>query len=283
MASVAVSLITAYFGISLEEYPITIYLIFYSVIGMGGSFISLYLSIFFAKRAFGVQVLSPSSANARQRWLLEKVSELSSKAGLPKTPQVGIYNSPEANAFATGPSRSNSLVAVSTGLLEQMDEGEVEGVLAHEVSHIANGDMVTMALVQGMVNTMVLLLARLAATVVASRMSRRSWFLEFALYMGFQIVFNILGSILVVNVFSRVREYRADQGAARLSGKEKIIQALKKLSELYSPSVSQRAGAHYNALKISHQKKSQSFVQTLFSTHPPMHLRIARLERMRLY
>ena len=280
-AMIVVSLVFSYFGISINDHPVLFYAVFYSVIGMGGSFLSLYLSIFFAKKAFGVRLLTPPLSGEEQK-LYEMVSNLSQKAKLPKVPQVGIYNSPEVNAFATGPSKRKSLVAVSSGLLSQMDDDEVEGVIAHEISHIANGDMVTMALIQGMVNTMVLILARLATQVVTSRMQRRSFFMEYMIFMMFQVVLNILGSILVVNVFSRWREYRADHGAARLSGKEKIIKALKKLGSLRLPPASPQT-ANYNAFKISHQKHNQSFIQTLFSTHPPLHLRIHRLERFTRY
>ena len=280
-AMIVVSIAFSYFGISINDHPILFYAVFYSIIGMGGSFLSLYLSIFFAKKAFGVRILTPPLSGEEQK-LYEMVSNLSQKAGLPTVPQVGIYNSPEVNAFATGPSKRKSLVAVSAGLLSKMDDDEVEGVIAHEISHIANGDMVTMALIQGMVNTMVLLLARLAAQVVTSRMERRSFFMEYMIFMLFQVVLNILGSILVVNVFSRWREYRADHGAARLSGQGKIIKALKKLSSLRLPSAPAQT-ASYNAFKISHQKHNQSFIQTLFSTHPPLHLRIQRLERFTRY
>ncbi len=280
-AMIVVSIVFSYLGISINDYPVLFYAVFYSVIGMGGSFLSLYLSIFFAKKAFGVRIFQPPLSGEEQK-VYEMVSNLSQKAGLPKVPQVGIYNSPEVNAFATGPSKRKSLVAVSSGLLKSMDDDEVEGVIAHEISHIANGDMVTMALIQGMVNTMVLILARLATQVVTSRMERRSFFLEYTIFMLFQVVLNILGSILVVNVFSRWREYRADHGAARLSGKGKIIKALQKLGSLRIPSVSNQT-ASYNTFKISHQKHKQSFIQTLFSTHPPLHLRIQRLERFTRY
>ena len=280
-AMIVVSVVFSYLGISINDYPILFYAVFYSIIGMGGSFLSLYLSIYFAKKAFGVRIFQPPLSGEEQK-LYEMVSNLSQKAKLPNIPQIGIYNSPEVNAFATGPNKRKSLVAVSSGLLANMDDDEVEGVIAHEISHIANGDMVTMALIQGMVNTMVLILARLAAQVVTSRMERRSFFVEYMIFMLFQVVLNILGSILVVNVFSRWREYRADHGAARLSGKEKIIKALKKLGSIRTPQLSTQTTS-YNAFKISHQKKNPNFMQTLLSTHPPLNLRIQRLERFTRY
>lgn len=280
-AMIVVSLVFSYFGISINDHPLLFYAVFYSVIGMGGSFLSLYLSIFFAKKAFGVRILTQPFSGEEQK-LYEMVSNLSQRAKLPKVPQVGIYNNPEVNAFATGPSKRKSLVAVSSGLLSQMDDEEVEGVIAHEISHIANGDMVTMALIQGMVNTMVLILARLATQVVMSRTNRRSFFMEYMIFIFFQAILNVLGSILVVNVFSRWREYRADHGAALLSGKEKIIKALKKLASLRIPAAASST-ANYNTFKISHQKHNQSFMQTLLSTHPPLNLRIQRLERLTRY
>ena len=281
-----VSAIFSYLEISINDYPITFYLIFYGIIGMGGSFISLALSIFFVKRAFKIQIID-SSLGARSRLdgveqkLYQMVFALSKKAGLPKTPQIGIYQSPEVNAFATGPSKKKSLVAVSSGLLNTMNDEELEGVLAHEVAHIANGDMVTMALVMGMVNTMILLLAHLVTRVVTSRMNRRSFFLEYMIFNLFYSIFNILG-LFVVNAFSRLREYRADRGGARLAGKNKMIQALQRLQSITSQPPSAHA-TQYNAFKISPQNQKASWVRRLLSTHPPMDMRIQKLERLRVF
>lgn len=277
-AFVVVSLICSYFGIPLHDSPIKFYLIFYSIIGFGGAFISLQLSRYMAKKAFGVHLLS--SANPKEQQLIQVIERLSRQAGLPQTPEIGVFESQEVNAFATGPSRSRALVAVSTGLLSHMEDDEVEGVLAHEISHIANGDMVTMAVIQGLVNTMVLILARLAVMFISAQMRRRSFWVEYMLFISFQMIFNLLGSILVVNVFSRWREYKADKGAARLSGKSKIIQALKSLQSLAPRTGFDPATARYSAFKISNQEKKPSFFSQMFSTHPPLSLRIQALEKM---
>ena len=283
-AMIVASAIFAYLGLSIEEHNITFYAIFYGIIGMCGSFISLYTSIFFVKKSLNIGIIDPSARSKmsqQEQKIYQMVFALSKKAGLPKTPQIGVYQSPEVNAFATGPSKRNSLVAVSSGLLSQMDDDELEGVLAHEIAHIANGDMVTMALVVGMVNTMVLLLARLCAQVITSRMNRRSFFMEYMIFIAFQMVFNILGTILVVNVFSRAREYKADKEGARLSGKNKMIQALKSLQSTFQ--YAHPASSRYNAFKISSHKTKRNFVMNLFSTHPPLEMRIRRLERMRTF
>ena len=279
-AMIVVNIVFAYLGISIHDYPITFYLVFYSVIGFGGAFLSLQFSVYFAKKFHGVRLIDPASASSAERKLMNQIQILSRKAGLPKTPEIGVYESPEVNAFATGPSKKKSLVAFSTGLLNAMDEEEVEGVLAHEISHIANGDMVTMTLVMGLVNTMVLVLARICTMVVTSQMKRRSFFLEYMIFMAFQVVFNILGSVLIVNVFSKIREYKADKGGAKLAGKSKMIKALKKLQSIHTPLLKNQ-NANYNTLKISHpSRKEPSMLQYLFSTHPPLSSRIHRLERL---
>ena len=285
MAMIVVSAVFSYLGISISDYPIFFWLIFYGVIGMGGSFFSLALSITFAKRAFKIQIID-SSLGARsqlsgtEQKLYQMVFALAKKAGLPKTPQVGIYQSNEVNAFATGPSKKKSLVTVSSALLSTMNDEELEGVLAHEVAHIANGDMVTMALVMGMVNTMVLLLAQVFTQFVTSTFKRRSFFVEYAIYMLFYSILNLLGSIVVVNVFSRFREYRADEGGARLAGKSKMIQALRCLQSItQQPATSNTA--KYNAFKIASHNKKMNLMMRLLSTHPPLDMRIQKLERMR--
>ncbi len=277
-ASVIASFIMRYFGIEGEW---SWYAIFYSVIGFGGAFFSLLMSRYFAKKFFGVVVIDPKTKSHQERALLDMVYQMATHARLPAKPEVGIYESPEANAFATGPSKRKSLVAVSTGLLNGMNENELKGVVAHEVAHIANGDMVTMTLLQGLINTMVLLAARFIAKMIVSRLKDRSFWLEFFLYIALQIVFSILGSI-VLCYFSRVREYRADKGGARFGGVENMIAALKALQKVTSPvgaAVSSgrnsKAVESYNYLQISGKEKT-----SLFSTHPPLSSRIARLERL---
>src|SRR5690625_2581990 len=187
-------------------------LIFSAVVGFTGSFISLAISRWMAKRMMGVRVINPDAPRSDyERAVVEKVHRLARTAGLMHMPEVGIYNSPEVNAFATGPSKKRSLVAVSSGLLQSMDEDAVEGVLAHEVAHIVNGDMVTMTLLQGVVNTFVVFLSRIAAIIV-SRFVREemAYVVRFAAIIIFQILFSILGSIVVMS-YSRYRGYRLEE------------------------------------------------------------------------
>lgn len=257
--------------------------VFCLVWGFAGAIISLLLSRLMAKWMMGVQVIPPDTRDPMLRQLVDTVYELARQAELPKMPEVGIYESPDVNAFATGPSRSRSLVAVSTGLLQRMGRGEVEGVLAHEVSHVANGDMVTMTLVQGVINAIVLFLSRVLAFVISQAMRSRDdrdggGFLQFILVFVFQIVFSILGSI-VVCWFSRVREFRADAGGARLAGRENMIGALRALKQLHDPELAAaeaKRGQAFQSLKISGQ--SSRFL-ALFATHPQLDERIARLEQ----
>lgn len=191
-------------------------LVFSLVVGFVGSFISLGMSRWMAKTMMGVRVLNPKkqSLSYEEQQLVDRVHRLSRAAGMTKMPEVGIYHSPEVNAFATGPSKRRSLVAVSSGLLQQMDDAAVEGVLAHEVAHITNGDMVTMTLLQGIVNTFVVFLSRIAAWV-ASRFVKEDLapVVHFIAMIVFQIIFSILGS-LVVFAYSRHREFHADRGGA---------------------------------------------------------------------
>ncbi|TYS18016.1 protease HtpX [Rossellomorea vietnamensis] len=248
-------------------------LIFSAMIGFSGSFISLAMSRWIAKKMMNVRVLDPNQPlSAMEREVVEKVHRLSKAAGLMHMPEVGIYDSPEVNAFATGPSKKRSLVAVSTGLLREMDDDAVEGVIAHEVAHIANGDMVTMTLLQGVVNTFVVFLARIAAWI-ASRFVREDMapIVHFIAVIVFQIVFSILGS-LVVFAFSRYREFHADRGGADLAGKDKMVHALRML-KAYSNRVVEEQDTSVATLKISGKRKSP-----LFSTHPDLDDRINRLE-----
>ncbi|HAG92256.1 MAG TPA: protease HtpX [Bdellovibrionales bacterium] len=251
---------------------------FYAFLGMGGAFISLGLSRIMAKTMMGVKVIDPQNASGAERELLTLVHELARKAQLPKMPEVGIYQSPEVNAFATGPTKSRSLVAVSSGLLDRMNRDEVEGVLGHEVAHIANGDMVTMTLIQGVINTLVLIVARLIAVAVSSNVDERARpSVQFGLYIVLQIVLSLLGSI-VVNFFSRAREYRADAGGARLAGKDKMLASLKALGSVYGHV--DRDHESLAALKIS-GRPAKSFA-ALFATHPPLAERIRALESARI-
>jgi heat shock protein HtpX len=235
-----------------------------------------------AKWMMGVQVIPPDTTDSAQRDLVGTVHELARRAGLDTMPEVGIYESPDVNAFATGPSRSRSLVAVSSGLLNGMGRREVEGVLGHEVAHIANGDMVTMTLIQGVVNAFAMFLARVLAFVVSQAMRSRdddrgSGWLQWILIMVFQNVLMILGFI-VVAWFSRQREFRADAGGARFAGRATMIGALHALQRLHDPEIAAadaKQAPAFQAFKISGGRAS-----LLFATHPPLEERIARLEQM---
>ncbi|MCC7440098.1 MAG: protease HtpX [Bdellovibrionales bacterium] len=249
--------------------------------GMAGSFISLQLSRWMAKRAMGVQVIDANVRDPQLQELVQTVQDLSRSAGLPKMPEVGIYESPEPNAFATGPSKSRSLVAVSTGLLRNMNRDQVAGVLAHEVAHIANGDMVTMTLVQGVVNAFVMFLARIAAYAVAQALRGRderdsgmSGFAFHGLVFVFDILFMFVGMI-VVAWFSRQREYRADAGAAKLGGRDRMIAALEGLRRMQ-----QVVDPHANPPALQTMKISghPTGLARFFSTHPPLEKRIERLQ-----
>lgn len=244
-------------------------MVFCLVWGMGGAFISLALSRIIAKWSMGVKLLPKDHA------LTRTVHALAERAGLPAMPEVGVYNSPELNAFATGPTRARSLVAVSTGLLDSMTQAELEGVLSHEIAHIANGDMVTMTLVQGVVNAFVMFFARVIAWAVANQLSprdgeRRSYFLESMIRFALEIAFSVLG-MFVVAWFSRWREYRADAGGASLAGREKMVAALRALQSRYEPL--EPAGA-MSAFKIA---GGRGGLMALLSTHPPIEQRIAAL------
>ncbi len=246
-------------------------LVFCLVWGMGGAFISLALSRVMAKWMMGVQVIDPRTATGAAADLVRTVHALAERAGLPAMPEVGVYESPELNAFATGPTRSRALVAVSTGLLADMDRGQLEGVLGHELTHVANGDMVTMTLIQGVVNAFVMFLARIIAFAVARSSEREdSRGMQSLITIVLEIAFSLLGS-MVVAAFSRWREYRADAGGARLAGREKMIAALQELQRRYEPLENRPALA---TLKIA--GKSGGLL-ALFASHPPLDERIARL------
>ena len=248
-------------------------LVFCLVWGMGGAFISLALSRVLAKWMMGVRVIDPNTSEPELRELVATVHRLASAAGLPEMPEVGWYPSPEVNAFATGPTKSRALVAVSAGLLEKMDRAELEGVLGHEIAHVANGDMVTMTLVQGVINALVMFLARVIAFFLANRgrsddsSSAPSYFVIFIL----EIALSALGMIAVA-AFSRYREYRADAGGAELAGRQKMISALEALQRT-TRLVDLTGKESLATLKISGKRKF-----SLFSTHPPLEERIARLK-----
>jgi heat shock protein HtpX len=251
-------------------------MIFCLVWGMAGSFISLALSRVMAKRMMGVQVIDPNSSDPTERTLVEIVHGLARGARLPALPEVGIYDSPEVNAFATGPTKSRALVAVSSGLLGRMNRDEVEGVLGHEITHVANGDMVTMTLLQGVVNAFVLFFARVIAFAVSQNVREESrGMVNFLVIIVLQIVLSFLGAI-VVAAFSRWREFRADHGGATLAGTPKMIAALERLrrnAELVDTS--------HEALATLKIAGAPSRFMALFASHPPLEERIARLQHYR--
>ncbi len=246
--------------------------IFCLIWGMGGAFISLAISRWMAKRAMGVQLVDGNTGNPDADWLYRTVERLAQQAQLPM-PEVGIYESPEVNAFATGPSKKRSLVAVSTGILRSMKRNELEAVLAHEVSHIGNGDMVTMTLLQGVMNAFVMFIARIIASVVASnsRDERGSSMLYFAVRIVAEIILGIAGS-LVTAWFSRHREFRADAGGASLAGAGNMVAALERLAA-GPQTVDPRAPA-LASFKIAGGARG---FMALFSTHPPLEDRIKAL------
>jgi heat shock protein HtpX len=254
--------------------------VFCLVWGMGGAFFSLAISRITAKWMMGVKVIDPQNSGQYQD-LLQRVHLLAKAARLPAMPEVGVYESPEVNAFATGPSKKRSLVAVSTGLLHSMDRDQVEGVLAHEVAHIANGDMVTMTLVQGIINAFVMFIARIAAFAISVAIANRSDDSDEApanpmifhlVTIVLEIALGILGTMVVAH-FSRAREFRADEGGAKLAGREKMRSALERL--LQNSNRIDSAHESLATLKISGRRGG---FLALFSTHPPLEDRIARLK-----
>ncbi len=250
-------------------------LIFSAVVGFSGSFISLAISKWSAKRLTGARVID-TPRSAVESWLLNTVQRQAKLAGI-DTPEVAVYESPDINAFATGARRNSALVAVSTGLLQRLDKDEVEAVLGHEISHVANGDMVTLALIQGVVNTFVVFLSRVVGFVVDRLIFRT----ERGYGPGFfiasivaQIVLGILASMIVM-WFSRQREFRADFGGAKLAGKDKMIQALEKLRRTHEPS---QLPESMQAFGISSGRPTG--LRQLFMSHPPLEQRIAALQRV---
>lgn len=272
--SIAWQIISSFLNLDpavMGMYPVL--MVWALVWGMGGAFISLWLSKFMAKLFMRVQIIDPNTTDSNLRTLIEMVHNLSRAARLPKMPEVGIYESPEVNAFATGPSKNNALVAVSTGLLQRMNREQVEGVIGHEIAHVANGDMVTMTLIQGIVNAFVLFFSRIVASIVGSQVeSKNRYIVEFALSIVLQIIFGILGA-LIVNYFSRQREFRADLGSAKTAGREKMISALRALGS--TTDLINTEEKAFSSLKISGRQNWTA----LLSTHPSLEERIERLQK----
>lgn len=249
-------------------------LVFAALFGFGGALISLAISKWMAVRTMGVRIIrQPQSAT--EQWLLDTVRSLADKAGV-GMPEVGIFDSPQPNAFATGPRRDSALVAVSTGLLTSMDKDAVQAVLGHELTHVANGDMVTLALIQGVVNTFVIFLSRIIGNIVDRSMSRDSdgrGPAYFITVLVSQLVLGILATIIVM-WFSRRREFRADAGGAHLAGRERMIAALERLRLAHDAPLP----GPLNAFGISGGEGGS--LQSLFMSHPPLEERIAALRRL---
>ncbi len=254
-------------GVDLDLYALLVYS---AVIGFSGSIISLLLSKFMAKKSMRVQIITQPQ-DQYQQWMMQTIARQAKQADI-GMPEVGIFDHPSPNAFATGWNKNNALVAVSTGLLRNMPQDEVEAVLAHEVSHVANGDMITLTLIQGVVNTFVVFLSRIIGHVVdrvVFKVERGHGPAFWIVSMVAQIVLGIAASAIVM-WFSRWREYRADAGGARLSSKSKMIAALKRLQQGQEtePMPDEMAAFAINAGKV----------QKLFSSHPPLSERIKALE-----
>jgi heat shock protein HtpX len=247
---------------------------FAAVFGFGGAFISLAISKWMAKRAMGVRVIE-TPQNSTEQWLVSTVARQAKAAGI-GMPEVGIFDSPEPNAFATGARRDAALVAVSTGLLQRMNQNEAEAVLGHEVSHVANGDMVTLTLIQGVVNTFVIFLSRIIGNLVDRTLFRSedgrgpAYFISVIVS---EIVLGILASMIVM-WFSRQREFRADRGGAALSGRENMISALERLKAAHEP-----LPAQFAAFGISSGDGPRG-IKRLFMSHPPLNERISALKSL---
>jgi len=248
--------------------------------GIGGSFITLLISKPLAKWTMGVKIIGENEPNQE---LVRRVHRLAHKAGLTTMPEVGIYQSEDVNAFATGRSKNSSLVAVSSGLLNRMNDDAIEGVLAHEVAHIANGDMVTMTLVQGVINAFVMFFSRIVAFAISQAMRNdeddapASPWVNMLIVFALDILFGLL-AMPIVAWFSRYREFKADSGGASLAGKEKMISALQSLQLAYPQLVEARSEANPNFQSM--QISSKGSVMKLFSSHPPLEERIAALKNM---
>ena len=274
LLGIVLSILQGVFGISLGNNGGL--LVMALVFGFGGSFISLMMSKWVAKRGTGAQVIE-QPRNEAEQWLVSTVRRQAEAAGI-DMPEVAIYDAPEINAFATGPSRNHSLVAVSTGLLRAMSRDEAEAVLAHEVSHVANGDMVTMALIQGVLNTFVIVLSRVVGRVIDGYLSGNR---EGGVGIGYFVTVFVLDMIfglfasMIAMWFSRHREFRADAGGAQLAGRDKMIGALERLSRTYGENTLPR---QVQAFGISGAVGLG--MRRLFMSHPPLEERIAALQRL---
>lgn len=265
-----VSIVMSVLGVNSRQFGGL--LIMAALFGFGGSIISLLLSKWMAKRATGAQVID-QPRNEHERWLFAVVQRQAQAAGI-GMPEVAIYDAPEINAFATGANRNNALVAVSTGLLRAMSRDEAEAVLGHEVSHVANGDMVTMALLQGVLNTFVIVLARVVGRVVDGFISGNRddgpGFGYYIIVFVLEMIFGLFASMIAM-WFSRHREFRADEGGAKLAGRQKMIAALERLAQSHGESTLPKQVAAFGI--------NGGSVQRLLMSHPPLEVRIAALQK----
>ena len=278
---VVINVVLSLFGLDTVIYQssginMTSLLVFSAVIGFSGSLISLFLSKTMAKRSMGVQVIEQPSTPGEQ-WLLDVVARQSERVGI-RMPEVGVFESPEPNAFATGWNRNDSLVAVSTGLFQYMTRDEVEAVVGHEISHVANGDMVTLTLIQGVVNTFVVFLARVIGGIVDQAMRGQDdrsgpGIGYFVVSMVAQVVLSFLATMIVM-WFSRYREFHADAGGASLTSRRQMADALRALQRVHEPH--DLASSEFAAFGIS--GGIGAGIQALFASHPPLEQRIAALE-----
>ncbi|MDE2039991.1 MAG: protease HtpX [Elusimicrobia bacterium] len=257
-------------------------LVFSAIVGFTGAFISLQMSRWMAKRGLGVRLIDPHNPGGDfEASLVARVQRLCQAAGLETLPEIGVYDSPEVNAFATGPSRRRALLAISSGLLNRMDDQAIDGVLGHEISHIVNGDMVTMTLLQGVVNTFVVFASRIIMVLIEQAVSSDSdergglgFFAQYILVMALESVLMLLASPIIY-WYSRRREYGADAGSARLTGRETMIHALEQLRA--GPRLRDDRAPSVSAFKIDGH--GHGILQFIYSTHPPLEARIEALKR----
>lgn len=285
--SIIIALLETIFGFHISSYGFDYFglFVFALIVGFTGSFISLFMSKWIARKTYGIELIDEnnlSNLGKRELFIYHTIKSIADRNNL-KTPEIWIYASPEANAFATGATKNNSLVAISTGLLNKMNQDEIEWVIAHEMSHIINGDMVTMTLLQWILNTFVIFLARIIAGIVDSAGTKKeedytpSWTYQLV-SIAMEMILWILASIIVM-WFSRKREFKADEGSAKLVGKEKMISALKALEKMYSITPSDKESGKLATFQISSRTISAS---QIFASHPPLEERIQNLEQLKI-
>ncbi len=284
LISIILMVLSKVFNINLTGYgsDLSGILFFSAIVGFSGSIISLFMSKSIAKRAYKIQLLTSDMSLGKKEQVFYTTVENISREHNITLPEIGIYQSVSPNAFATGATKNSSLVAVSSGLLQEMNANQIEGVVAHEMAHILNGDMVTMTLLQWVINTFVVFGSRVIANIAQSMFGgeQQQWpgMIYYITSIGFDIIFGLFASMIVM-AFSRHREYRADEGSARFVGKEKMISALQELQQLHklAPKSSSKL-----ATSMITTKDSLSWLKKLFMSHPPLEKRIAHIEHFRM-